>query len=53
MAGLADDTVITLKYTALVTDDALQTDPVKNTAYLSFGHTPSENKTPVVKKRGL
>lgn len=48
MASLADDTVITLVYTALVTEDALHTVPAKNTAYLSYGHTPGENKTPTV-----
>ena len=48
MAGLADNTVITLIYTCLVTEDALQVDAAKNTAYLSYGHTPGENKTPVV-----
>lgn len=46
MAGLADDTVITLVYTCLITEDALSRDPAKNTAYLSYGRTPGENKTP-------
>ena len=48
MAGLADGTVVTIKYTATVTSDALHTDPAKNTAWLEYGHTPGQNKTPVV-----
>jgi len=47
MAGLDDDTVITLVYTALVTEDALHTVPAKNTAWLEYGHNPGDNKTPV------
>ena len=47
MAGLADDTIVTVKYTALVTEDALHTNPAKNTAWLEYGHTPGQNKTPV------
>lgn len=46
MAGLDDETVVKVVYTALVTEDALQTDPANNTAHLEYGHTPGENKTP-------
>ena len=31
----------------LVTEDALQINPAKNTAWLEYGHNPGENKTPV------
>lgn len=48
MAGLANDTVVTIKYTATVTSEALHTDAAKNTAWLEYGHTPGQNKTPVV-----
>ena len=48
ISGLADDTVITIKYSATVTSDALTRDPAKNTAYLSYGDENGENHTPVV-----
>lgn len=48
MASLANDTVVTIKYTATVTSEALHTDAAKNTAWLEYGHTPGQNKTPVV-----
>lgn len=38
LAGLADDTVITITYTAKVTSDALNDDPANNTASLSYGN---------------
>lgn len=44
--SLPDETVITLTYTATVTSDALQTDPAKNTAWLTFGDVNGENSTP-------
>ena len=47
IASLDDNTVITFVYSALVTEDALHTDPVKNTAWLEYGHNPGDNKTPV------
>ena len=37
IAGLADNTVITLKYTGKITSDALSTDPAKNKATLTSG----------------
>ena len=46
--SLADDTVITIKYSATVTSDALTRVPAKNTAYLSYGDENGENHTPVV-----
>jgi fimbrial isopeptide formation D2 family protein len=48
MAGLDDNTVVKVVYTALITEDALQTDPANNTAHLEYGHTPGENSTPPV-----
>ena len=45
--GLAVGTVITFTYTATVTSDALTQVPEKNTCYLSYGHTPGNNRTPV------
>ena len=33
-------------YSAKVTDDALTTDPVNNTAWLDYGENPGENHTP-------
>jgi len=51
ISGLDDNTVITLSYFVTVTEDALQTDPAKNTAWLEYGHTPGENKTPVVETK--
>lgn len=46
IASLAVGTKIDLIYTALVTEDALHTDPAKNTAWLEYGHNPGDNKTP-------
>ena len=37
LAALADNTVITITYSATVTSDALTTDPANNTASLSYG----------------
>ena len=47
IASLADDTVITFTYSATVTSDALQLDPAKNTAHLTYGHEPGSNSTPI------
>lgn len=48
IAGLADDAVLYIRYTAKITSAALQDNPAKNTAKLSYGHTPGSNSTPVV-----
>lgn len=47
-AALAEGTEIKIVYTAKVTNDALTTDPENNTAYLSYGREPGQNKTPIV-----
>ena len=47
IAGLADETEIKFVYTATVTSDALTRDPAKNTCYLSYGHNPGDNRTPI------
>ncbi len=39
--------MITFTYSATVTSDALTRVPEKNTCYLSYGHTPGNNRTPV------
>ena len=46
VAGLADNTVITLKYSATITSDALSTDPAKNTADLTYGDNNAHSSTP-------
>jgi fimbrial isopeptide formation D2 family protein/LPXTG-motif cell wall-anchored protein len=43
---LAADTVITVAYSATVTEDAITTDPLNNTCYVSYGDSNSNNKTP-------
>ena len=43
--SLADNTVITIKYSATVNSDALTVDPAKNTASLSYGDNNSVIKT--------
>lgn len=48
MAGLDNNTTLYIKYSAKVTSSALQDNPAKNTASLSYGHTPGSNSTPVV-----
>jgi len=45
--GLADDTVITITYSAKITESAVTNDPEKNTAYLTYGHVPGDNSTPI------
>ncbi len=47
IAGLAENTEIKFVYTATVTSDALTRDPAKNTCYLSYGHNPGDNRTPI------
>ena len=37
---------VTIKYTATITSDALQTAPAKNTAWLEYGDENSHNKVP-------
>ncbi len=45
--GLADETEIVIEYSATVNSDALQIDPAKNTAYLSYGDENGQNSTPI------
>ena len=45
--GLADDTVITITYSAKITESAVTNDPEKNTAYLTYGDVTGENSTPI------
>ena len=47
IAGLANETEIKFVYTATVTSDALTRDPAKNTCYLTYGHNPGDNRTPI------
>ena len=44
--GLADDTVITITYSATVNSDALETDEENNTAKLTYGDKTAQNSTP-------
>ncbi len=44
--GLAEGTVITITYSAKVNKDALTYEPENNTAYLSYGNAPTQDKTP-------
>ena len=46
IAGLKDNTVITLKYTGKVTSDALSVNPAKNTASLTYGDNNAPSATP-------
>ena len=39
-------TVLTITYSATVNEDAITTDPLKNTAYVSYGDEGSDNHTP-------
>lgn len=43
---LAEGTVLTITYSATVNDDAITTDPLNNTAYVSYGDSNGSNKTP-------
>ena len=45
IASLADDTQITLKYSAKITSDALFNDPATNTATLNSGNSQSPNSS--------
>ena len=46
ITNLDDDSVITITFSATVNENALVTDEENNTAYLSYGHTGTENSTP-------
>ena len=43
---LAVGTVLKVVYSAKITDDAITTDPLNNTCYVSYGDKNSNNKTP-------
>ena len=43
---LAEGTELVITYSATVTDDAITTDPLNNTAYVSYGDSNGSNKTP-------
>jgi len=43
---LTEGTKLTVTYSATVTDDAITTDPLNNTAYVSYGDKNSNNRTP-------
>lgn len=43
---LAEGTKLTVTYSATVTSDAITTDPLNNTCYVSYGDANSNNKTP-------
>jgi len=47
IAGLAAGTQLTVTYSATVNDNAITVDPLKNTAYLNYGDSNSNYKTPV------
>ncbi len=44
--GLKEGTEITITYSATITSDALQVEPAKNTAKVSYGDATSSNYTP-------
>ena len=44
--GLTAGTKLTVTYSATVNDDAITTDPLNNTCYVSYGDANSNNKTP-------
>lgn len=44
---LAVGTELVITYSAVVNEDAITTDPLNNTAYVSYGDTGSDNHTPV------
>ena len=46
LATLDKDAKLTITYSATVNDDAITTDPLNNTAYVSYGDSTSQNKTP-------
>lgn len=48
IAGLADNTVLYIIYTAKITENALTVDAEKNTAWLEYGDENSPNSTPKV-----
>lgn len=45
LATLEKDTKLTITYSATVDDDAITTDPLNNSAYVSYGDSNSNNKT--------
>ena len=47
VAGLEAGTKLTVTYSATVNDNAVTVDPLKNTAYLNYGDSNSNNKTPI------
>lgn len=47
IAGLTAGTKLTVTYSATVNDNAVTVDPLNNTAYLSYGDSNSNNKTPI------
>ena len=46
LATLAKDAKLTITYSATVSDDAITTDPLNNKAYVSYGDSNSNNRTP-------
>ena len=44
--GLTAGTKLTVTYSATVNDDAITTDPLNNTCYVSYGDSNSNNRTP-------
>lgn len=48
LATTTDTTLITITYKATITEEALSTDPEKNTAYLTYSNDPGEQETPPV-----
>ncbi len=44
--GLEAGTKLTVTYSATVNDDAITTDPLNNTCYVSYGDSNSNNRTP-------
>ena len=47
IAGLADDTIITINYSGKITSDALSTDPATNTAKITSGEGNESTSEPV------
>lgn len=45
-AAKADDVAITLEYSAILNEDAVISDPQKNTVTLVYSNSPSENRVP-------
>ena len=47
IAGLADDTIITINYSGKITSDALSTDPATNTAKITSGEGNESTSEPI------